>query len=111
MKKRRVLKGIAKAKRLINKIIVYFFSKPAPKENVLLSNERQILKLLFTSELNDLKTEDSIELYKSVSEKFIKELDKRERRARAELTAIFAFTSEDNSFEQGKVKNLEFQKV
>ena len=110
MRKRRVLKLIAKTKIVLSKVFIYLFGE-SKKEDVLLSNERQILKLLFSSGTETIKTEDSIKLYKAVSERYYKELDKRERRAKAELSAILSFTSEDNSFEQGELKKVEFQKI
>lgn len=110
MKKRRVLKLIAKTKILIAKVFIYLFGE-SKKEDVLLSHERQILRLLFNSGTDSIKIEDSIKLFKAVNERFYKELGRRERSAKAELTAILSFTSEDNSFEQGELKKVEFQKI
>lgn len=105
MKKIKLLRLIVKTKQLFRK---YFPKKKIERKDSLVFNQNTILSLLFHKELT---TQESIELLKIINRKAIKELESRERNAKNEITIISSFLSEDNSFEKGKLINLEFQKI
>lgn len=101
MKKRTLLKYIIKSKRYIQSL----FS--VKQNNVLLDKQRLIMELLF----KDVDTKDSIKLYNTVTEKFFKQLNSRENKAKSEIQVISVFMSENESYESGKIIPLTFEKI
>ena len=101
MKKRTLLKYIIKTKRYIQSLF------NIKQNNVLLDKQKLIMELLF----KDIDTKNSIELYNTITEKFFKELKNRENKAKSEIQTISVFMSDNESYENGKIVPLIFQKV
>lgn len=104
--KYRVLRAIAKSKIAIAKFSTLFKDKKNPIKE---SREKQsnIMTLL----TDGLTTEESINLYKIIDKRFKNELEKREKRAISEISAINIFSSEDDSFENSKVASIIFERA
>jgi len=85
-----------------------------PSEGVdLKKNEQEILNLLFYSNFNPLTTEQSIDLYKRISEKFKSTMDERQEMAINEHNAIqdFKFPSVVKSCVKDPKFDLPLEKI
>lgn len=106
MRRYRVLKTVAKIKLATVKFFSMFKDKKNPAKERR-EKESSIMTLL----TDGLSTEDSIKLYKSVERRYKSELERREKRAVSEISAINIFSSDDNSFENAKPAGIIFERA
>jgi len=69
------------------------------------------MQLLFSSGLEDLSTEDSIKIYNSVTDKFVRELKRRDKKADTEKEVISVFINESPSLEGGRLVPITFSRT